>query len=177
MVLLQHNQTYRDQPVYTLYGHLATVLVAEGQKLQAGEELGVVGGTGVALGPHLHFEVRVGGTDYESTRNPEMWITPFPRWGTLAGRVLDSAGNYVPGVTVDLRSIELLDDSLDPVVRFVTTYASETVNGDDEFQENFVVGDLPAGAYSVGVSGRSRSQTISVPRDGAGWVVLVVNDQ
>jgi murein DD-endopeptidase MepM/ murein hydrolase activator NlpD len=176
MVLLQHDQAYRDQPVYTLYGHLSTVSVVEGQRLQAGEELGKVGGTGVALGPHLHFEVRVGGTDYESTRNPEMWLAPFPRWGVLAGRVLDPAGDYVPGVTVDVRSVELEDDSLDPVVRFVTTYAQEMLNGDDEFKENFVVGDLPPGLYSVGVSGRSKSQLVSVPRDGAGWVVLVAND-
>ena len=42
----------------TLYAHLATVLVAEGEAVSAGEELGTVGSTGNSTGPHLHFEVR-----------------------------------------------------------------------------------------------------------------------
>jgi murein DD-endopeptidase MepM/ murein hydrolase activator NlpD len=176
MVAIQHDQSYRAQPLFTLYGHLATVGVAEGQQVQTGDVIGTVGGTGVALGPHLHFEVRVGRNDYQSTRNPEMWLAPFAPWSILAGRVLDRAGHYVPGVTVDIRSIELEDPTLEPVVRFVTTYAQESVNGDDEFKENFAVGDLPPGTYSVGVSGRSRSQIITVARTSAAWVVLVANN-
>jgi len=45
----------------TLYGHLDSVLVTVGQVVQAGTQLGTVGETGNASGPHLHFEERVGG--------------------------------------------------------------------------------------------------------------------
>ena len=47
--------------VYSLYYHLARVLVREGQHVAAGAVLGTVGSTGLATGPHLHWELRAGG--------------------------------------------------------------------------------------------------------------------
>jgi murein DD-endopeptidase MepM/ murein hydrolase activator NlpD len=46
----------------SLYAHLDTVLVTVGQVVQAGTQLGTVGETGNASGPHLHFEERLGGS-------------------------------------------------------------------------------------------------------------------
>jgi murein DD-endopeptidase MepM/ murein hydrolase activator NlpD len=45
----------------SLYAHLDSVLVTVGQVVQAGTQLGTVGETGNATGPHLHFEERLGG--------------------------------------------------------------------------------------------------------------------
>jgi murein DD-endopeptidase MepM/ murein hydrolase activator NlpD len=45
----------------SLYGHLDSVLVTVGQTVSAGTQLGTVGETGSASGPHLHFEERIGG--------------------------------------------------------------------------------------------------------------------
>ena len=47
--------------VYSLYYHLARILVREGQRVAAGAVLGTVGSTGLATGPHLHWELRAGG--------------------------------------------------------------------------------------------------------------------
>ena len=47
--------------VYSLYYHLARILVREGQRVDAGAVVGTVGSTGLATGPHLHWEVRAGG--------------------------------------------------------------------------------------------------------------------
>jgi murein DD-endopeptidase MepM/ murein hydrolase activator NlpD len=44
-----------------LYAHLSRVEVTVGQALTVGDELGLVGRSGEATGPHLHFEVRLGG--------------------------------------------------------------------------------------------------------------------
>ena len=41
----------------TLYGHLAKVLVKRGQKVDRRKRIGLVGETGLATGPHLHYEV------------------------------------------------------------------------------------------------------------------------
>lgn len=46
----------------TVYGHSSRLLVAEGQRVQAGQAIGLIGSTGDSTGPHLHFEVNVNGT-------------------------------------------------------------------------------------------------------------------
>ncbi len=47
--------------VTTLYGHLSAFGVKVGQKVRRGMVIGNVGQTGKAVGPHLHYEVRVNG--------------------------------------------------------------------------------------------------------------------
>jgi hypothetical protein len=43
------------------YGHLSALLCAPGDSLEAGAPVGLIGQTGLATGPHLHFEVWEGG--------------------------------------------------------------------------------------------------------------------
>ncbi|MDB5889387.1 MAG: family peptidase [Polaromonas sp.] len=45
----------------TVYAHLSKITVQRGQKVDQGQTVGLVGSTGWATGPHLHFEFRVNG--------------------------------------------------------------------------------------------------------------------
>lgn len=56
-VMIDHGNGY-----VTLYGHMSTVQVQVGQKVQRGEVLGQMGSTGRSTGTHLHFEIRQGGS-------------------------------------------------------------------------------------------------------------------
>jgi murein DD-endopeptidase MepM/ murein hydrolase activator NlpD len=56
----------------TRYGHCSRVLVSEGEQIKRGKVIAVVGATGWATGPHLHYEVLVGGTHVD----PAQYILP-----------------------------------------------------------------------------------------------------
>ena len=64
LVKIKHPNGY-----YTLYAHLSQVDVAVGQNVDKGQKIGNMGDTGVASGPHLHFEVR---------NASDNWIDPTP---------------------------------------------------------------------------------------------------
>jgi murein DD-endopeptidase MepM/ murein hydrolase activator NlpD len=50
----------------TVYAHNSVLLVAQGQPVRGGDRIALVGQSGHATGPHLHFEVRAG----QIPRNP-----------------------------------------------------------------------------------------------------------
>lgn len=56
MVAIAHGEG-----VQTRYAHMSRLAVAPGQQVRRGEVIGYVGSTGRSTGPHLHYEIRVGG--------------------------------------------------------------------------------------------------------------------
>lgn len=145
-VVIRHDFGYQGQTLYTVYGHLSQVDVAPGQHLETGEQLGLVGQTGFTTGPHLHFEVRLGENRIFTTRNPELWMAPPMGWGVLAGRVMETSGRLA-------YSQEVLVHNLDTGQTWtVVAYNSEVARSDAYYQENLVIGDLPAGLYELEIA-------------------------
>lgn len=56
----------------TLYGHMSSVAVHEGDEVSAGDVIGAAGSTGNSTGPHLHFEVRRDGIPEDPTLDVEL---------------------------------------------------------------------------------------------------------
>jgi hypothetical protein len=142
-VAIKHDFGYQGKMLYTIYGHMDQTYVWRGQRVQTGDIIGRVGETGKATGPHLHFEVRIGDNVLFGTRNPELWISPPQGYGILVGRVMKGKSDYVPQ-----QKVVLVSSSTGRIYE-VMTYAKGAINADPYYKENVVLGDLPAGYYSL----------------------------
>ncbi|MCX6057672.1 MAG: M23 family metallopeptidase [Chloroflexi bacterium] len=143
-VVLKHDFGYNDQILYTIYAHMSKIIAVVGQHVETGDVLGLVGDTGATTGPHLHFEIRLGGNTFYNTSNPELWIAPPQGWGVLVGRVMDEDQKLLTRFQVQVRP----DPSGLPI-RTVRTYGVGAANSDPYYQENLVLSDLPAGLYKI----------------------------
>ena len=65
LIILDHGHEY-----YTLYAHVADILVKEGDDVRQAQRIGTVGNTGSLAGPRLYFEVRYQG----KPQDPEQWL-------------------------------------------------------------------------------------------------------
>lgn len=139
--------------LYTLYGHLSKTNVEAGRKVHVGEVIGEVGRTGIAIGPHVHFEVRRGGEgkDYYSTENPELWLA-------LSG---DENGGLYGALSIIFDSGSIYKSQRNIVIEYypdgaVTSersmYTSTYPIGFENNLEDAVIGNLAPGRYRVAIS-------------------------
>lgn len=177
VVIIEHDIGYRGQKLWTLYAHLSVILVQEGEHVEQGDTIGLIGGTGDVSGPHVHLEVRLGENNYYSVVNPLLWIVPYVGHGVVAGRVTYPDGTLAEDVTVTLTQ-------RGRVVQTTTTYLAPKrspdqrfgweVNPDPVWRENFAMGDVPEGEYTISVTlnGRRFAQDISVRAGTTNFVEL-----
>jgi murein DD-endopeptidase MepM/ murein hydrolase activator NlpD len=163
--------TESGDPVFALYGHLSEVAVTAGQSVAAGEIIGYSGATGVADGPHLHFEVRVGENSYGATRNPLLWLIPLPQTGVVAGRVVGPSGELLYEAPVTMQRVDAPS-----AYTATTSYAAGGPNGDSIQAENFALDDVTPGFYQafVSVGDRRFSTDVWVYPGRTNWVEIVV---
>jgi len=73
--VLQHNGHYS-----TLYGHMSRFgSIAVGQHVSQGQTIGFVGMTGLATGPHLHYEFRIDGQHRDPLTVTRPKAEPLPK--------------------------------------------------------------------------------------------------
>ncbi len=154
-VVIEHDFSWRGQRVWTLYAHMSAIVAQEGDFVETGDVIGLVGVTGSVTGPHVHFEVRIGRNSYYSTRNPMLWMAPYIEHGVVAGQVMDAEGNLIDNVLVQLNSPTQVFDRtttyINPYDGVANPNGNRTWNvvPDEIWNENFVFGDVPAGEYEV----------------------------
>ena len=74
-VKIQH-----DDGTSTVYGHMSRVIAVTGQRVAQGQVIGKIGSTGVSTGPHLHYEIRIGGVNGTAV-NPLPYLPGYVRYG------------------------------------------------------------------------------------------------
>jgi len=182
-VVIQH----RDE-LFTLYAHLSKIDVNAGQDVFVGDKIGEVGRTGVAIGSHLHFEVRHGnGEDYFATQNPELWLIPAENedgdpFGALVISVMDQDHNLIEYAEFTLQ-YHLAKSGPVAKTYYGTTYSSDMLNGDTRstprggsVDENAMFSELPAGSYRIAAdaNGKVYERWVEVESGELTQVVFVV---
>lgn len=85
----------KDGSWETLYGHLAKFYVADGEYVQAGQPIGLMGATGNARGIHLHHELRINGRQVDPVpyyvSYPPQKPRSIPMAVTMAAKVKSGA--------------------------------------------------------------------------------------
>lgn len=95
-VILDHGRGYS-----TLYGHMSAFgNVRQGQRIAQGTVIGRVGSTGLATGPHLHYEFRINGVH----RNPLSVTMPPPE--PLGGAQLANFRSQTGAALARIREVE-----------------------------------------------------------------------
>ncbi|MGH7544368.1 MAG: peptidoglycan DD-metalloendopeptidase family protein, partial [Gemmatimonadota bacterium] len=158
-VAILHDRRLDDRYVWSTYYHNADLTVAVGDRVKEGDLIAHVGSTGRATNDHLHLEVHVTPTDDVGvvvnpeerypphTVNPLLWIRPMPETGVIAGRVRSTGGDSVPGARVYGVT---KDEPRETPFSFAETY-EDKAHPDPVFGEHFVIGDVGAGRYVLGV--------------------------
>lgn len=140
LIVLKH-----DNDLYTLYGHLSQIFVTVGDQVDTGDEIAAVGNTGVAIGSHLHFEVRTGGdgTDFYSTENPELWLPLQDGMGALSVTLEGEGDGKMQ------RSFIIMRYAAGANVSEKKYYVSTYPKGFEHNQEDFALSNLPPGRYRI----------------------------
>ncbi|MEJ2401584.1 MAG: peptidoglycan DD-metalloendopeptidase family protein [Xanthomonadales bacterium] len=86
--------------IVTKYLHFTKRLVKQGQKVKQGQTIGTVGSTGLASGPHLHYEFLLNGVH----RNPR--TVPLPKVEPLQGEALAAFKRHAAPMLAQLSRLE-----------------------------------------------------------------------
>ena len=64
-----------DDGLWITYNHMSKIIVTVGQRVEAGERIGLIGTTGKTTGPHVHFDIHVGRPYRSQVINPAYYLT------------------------------------------------------------------------------------------------------
>lgn len=151
-----------DLYIYAHYHHQYEIFKQVGDRVKRGDIVGSIGKKGNVTNEHLHFEVSLSkenDSNKEShTRNPELWVESLAGTGTIVGILTDSDGNPVPGARIYGVTKPIPTES---PFSFAETYMDK-VHPDESYNENFVIGDVPEGKYTLHSTVDGKSSAVEV---------------
>lgn len=166
--------------VFSSYYHNSALVAHIGDRVKRGDLISRVGNTGRATNDHMHLEVHAAPTDSVKpvidslnryplyATNPELWITPLPGTGVIAGVVVDGAGMPIPQARV-----YGIDKPLprETPFAFAETYGPRN-RPHPLYGEHFAISDVPAGVHHlfVVIDGKRIARDVTVRAGAMTWV-------
>tara|TARA_R110002096_G_scaffold134785_1_gene286066 strand:+ start:161 stop:1228 length:1068 start_codon:yes stop_codon:yes gene_type:complete len=154
---------WKNKKINTFYAHLTKSLVAEGATVAAGEAIAISGASGITSRAKLHFEVRsgwhAGETDtFGSRMNPEIWVA-MENTGVIVGTVPNAENSTRVDINIDPKPrppYETYSYSL------TYDFSSLSLGNDPDYKENYAIGDVKPGTYTITADNGSYSETVVV---------------
>ncbi len=183
LIVLKHKDG-----LFTLYAHLSKIDVKAGQAVDTRTKIGEVGRTGVAIGSHLHFEVRQGDAeDYFATQDPQLWLNPAKgprsgRFGVLAISVMEADHKLVKYAKYTITASQKQSEE-DVKSYYGITYPADMLKGDTRstpqsgsVEQNAVLGELLADRYRIAIerNGKVYDRWVEVESGKLTQVVFIV---
>ncbi|HRR31891.1 MAG TPA: N-acetylmuramoyl-L-alanine amidase [Candidatus Sumerlaeia bacterium] len=159
-VIIKHFGVVSQIPtIFTVYGRLSTIKVKKGDKVKQGDVIGITG-------PHFsktkvrdkdfEFQVRWGNINDKCIVNPELFIKPLGKnTGIIIGQFLQNTGDPYP----DMKIFGVIKLDVCKEYYYTLTYA-RGLPSSEIFKENFVIGDVPAGDYTLTTQLGTRSARV-----------------
>ena len=152
--------------VYLYYMHLQIPLVSTNDIVLSGQPIAISGNTGYSTGAHLHFEIRMDSPSSTSrkTRNPELWCA-ITGMGAIYGYIPNAPNNTRVNISPDPKPRP-------PYTTFgwalTYNFADPYVGSDDVYNENYAIGDVKPGTYTITAPTMGYTRVVAV---NAGQVV------
>lgn len=145
-IIIQSN--WNNKNLFQFYMHLQKPLVSQNQQVSKNQPIAISGNTGNSTGPHLHFELRLGNVSYNSSRsrrNPELWCA-INGMGAIYGKIPNAPNNTRVDIYPDPKPRP-------PYTTFsyalTYNFNDPYIGNDDIYQENYAIGDVKPGTYTI----------------------------